>query len=172
VGSYNGTAAIYDETTHDVLLELPCQANGVTQVKFSANGAYLFVAGRQSDSILCWDVRMTRSVVSTLTRKANTNQRIAFDVEPMGRHLLTGSRDNRAIVYDLNTAREVTSVTGFADAVNGVSVHPLGTCVAFTTGQRHFPLPCSGADDSDSDSHSDDDSSRPLPTLSIWKCEK
>lgn len=171
VGSYNGTAVIYDECTHESLLELPCQSNGVTQVKFSANGAYLFVAGRQSNDILCWDVRMTRSVVSTLKRRGNTNQRIEFDVEPLGRHLITGSVDSAAIVYDLNTASEVTSVEGFSDAVNGVSVHPLGTCVAFTTGQRHFPLP-RVCDDSDDDSPSGvEPTPRPFPELSIWKCE-
>jgi WD40 repeat protein len=59
---------------------------------------------------MCWDIRNTQTCVATLPRCSDTSQRIGFDVEPLGRHLVTGSRDNRAIVYDLHTAAEVCSI--------------------------------------------------------------
>ena len=61
------------------------------QVKFSADGNYLYTGARKDPEILCWDVRYTSDVVYRLQRDtADTNQRIQFDIEPMGRHLTTG----------------------------------------------------------------------------------
>ena len=62
--------------------------------------------------MLCWDVRMTRDVLYRLPRVSDTNQRITFDIEPLGRHLATGSRDGRALLYDLNTGELATSIAG------------------------------------------------------------
>ena len=40
---------------------------------------------------MCWDVRHSSGVLYTLRREsAATNQRVAFDIEPCGRHLATG----------------------------------------------------------------------------------
>jgi hypothetical protein len=50
------------------------------------------------------------SAVCSLPRVSDTNQRIGFDVEPMGRHLITGSRDCKAIVYDLTVGLPVATV--------------------------------------------------------------
>ena len=64
----------------------------VLQVKFSADGNFLYTGARKDSDILCWDVRYTSDVVYRLQRQtADTNQRIQFDIEPMGRHLTTGS---------------------------------------------------------------------------------
>ena len=63
----------------------------VLQVKFSADGNFLYTGARKDPDILCWDVRYTSDVVYRLQRQtADTNQRIQFDIEPMGRHLTTG----------------------------------------------------------------------------------
>lgn len=63
----------------------------VPQVKFSADGNFLYTGARKDPDILCWDVRYTSDVVYRLQRDtADTNQRIQFDIEPMGRHLTTG----------------------------------------------------------------------------------
>ena len=61
------------------------------QVKFSADGNFLYTGARKDPEIMCWDVRYTSEVVYTLHRDtADTNQRIQFDIEPVGRHLATG----------------------------------------------------------------------------------
>ena len=75
------TACIMTGPTHTALV----------QVKFSADGNFLYTGARKDPEILCWDVRYTSDVVYRLQRNtADTNQRIHFDIEPMGRHLSTG----------------------------------------------------------------------------------
>jgi hypothetical protein len=66
---------------------------------------------RHDGDILCWDIRATMTAVCSLPRVSDTNQRIGFDVEPMGKHLITGSRDCKAIVYDLTLGVPVANVT-------------------------------------------------------------
>lgn len=59
---------------------------------FSRCGNYLYTGARRDPDILCWDVRANSGVVYRLPRtSATTNQRIAFDIEPCGRHLATGA---------------------------------------------------------------------------------
>ena len=65
------------------------------QVKFSADGNFLYTGARKDPDILCWDVRYTSDIVYSLQRDtADTNQRIQFDIEPVGRHLTTGMSDH------------------------------------------------------------------------------
>lgn len=64
----------------------------MVQVKFSADGNFLYTGARKDPDILCWDVRHTSDVVYRLQRDtADTNQRIQFDIEPVGRHLASGA---------------------------------------------------------------------------------
>ena len=74
------------------------------QVKFSADGNFLYTGARKDSEIMCWDVRYTSEVVYTLQRDtADTNQRIQFDIEPVGRHLATGEcRQHRISHSDKN----------------------------------------------------------------------
>ena len=61
------------------------------QVDFSKDGNYLYTGARRDADIFCWDVRYTSDVVYRLQRDAaDTNQRIQFDIEPLGRHLASG----------------------------------------------------------------------------------
>ena len=63
-----------------------------TQVQFSRDGNYLYTGARRDTDIFCWDIRYTSDVVYRLQRdSADTNQRIQFDIEPLGRHLATGT---------------------------------------------------------------------------------
>ena len=63
------------------------------QVMFSKDGNFLYTGARRDSDIFCWDVRYTSGVVYSMQRDtATTNQRIAFDIEPCGRHLATGQR--------------------------------------------------------------------------------
>ena len=59
---------------------------------FSRDGNYLYTGARRDPDILCWDVRASSGIVYRLARaSAGTNQRISFDIEPCGRHLVTGT---------------------------------------------------------------------------------
>ena len=58
---------------------------------FTSDGNYLLSGARQDAELLCWDVRYAYDAVYRMQRDtATTNQRIQFDLEPCGRHLLTG----------------------------------------------------------------------------------
>ena len=65
----------------------------------------------------------------TFSRASDTNQRIAFDVDPLGRYLITGSVDCRAIVYDLNTCTEAASITGLPGAWGAVMNSVFACCI-------------------------------------------
>ena len=67
------------------------QAISIVQVDFSKDGNYLYTGARRDTDIFCWDIRYTSDVVYRLQRDAaDTNQRIQFDIEPLGRHLASG----------------------------------------------------------------------------------
>jgi WD40 repeat protein len=56
---------------------------GVTQVKWSLDGTYLFIAERQSDTVEVYDIRQSYKRLSWLSgRKAEVNFQMAFDVVP------------------------------------------------------------------------------------------
>jgi telomerase Cajal body protein 1 len=159
-GSYNGTTYVYTEDTGEELLCLrDHDGKGITQVQFSPDGRYLYTAARRDSSIHCWDIRQSTQIVQSFSRQADTNQRIEFDVHCSGKYLLTGSRDGRALLYDVSTGALLDTsaeLFTFGDAVNGVSFFPDGTRgrVALTTGQRHYDLP-DDMDDSNSDQESE-----------------
>ncbi|KJX94971.1 hypothetical protein TI39_contig4145g00027 [Zymoseptoria brevis] len=59
----------------------PYRGTGVSVLKWSPCGKYLLVAERRSDEIHVFDIRDTRSHVSTLIGRAgNTNQRLGLDI--------------------------------------------------------------------------------------------
>jgi len=79
-----------------------------------------------------------------LPRKAQTNQRINFDIDSTNSYLITGSQDNNILVYDLKKTIETTEplkiVQEHKDAVNGISIHPSLPLLASSSGQRQFVI--------------------------------
>jgi WD40 repeat protein len=123
------------------LFVLHGHSGGVTQVQFSRDGTYLYSGARKDGNILCWDVRFTIGEVYRLARDTNTtNQRIAFDIEPGGRHLATGGEDGKVRVFDLATGELKTSFWAAPDAMNGFGFHPMLPLVATASGERRFDV--------------------------------
>ena len=167
-GSYAGGRDAIDCGVYDARAEggracsWSARGGGVTQVRWSVDGNFIYTASRRSDDILCVDVRNTLGVVYALKRAARgTNQRIRFDLEPCGAHLVTGGVDGFVRAFDLRTGEEVgrTQVSPNGACVNAVSFHPYSCAVAGSSekfrrlacvvGERVF-VDVSG-DDSDSD---------------------
>ncbi|CAM9170103.1 unnamed protein product [Phaeothamnion confervicola] len=139
-GSYSGTICLYSEKNRGGVVELPAEMGGITQVKFAPDGWHLFSGARKDPKIMCWDVRKPGQPLGCFHRKADTNQRIAFDIDPAGHLLVSGGTDGRVSVFDLATGATV-DCPGFErqpDCVNGVSLHPLAPLLALSTGQRHY----------------------------------
>jgi WD40 repeat protein len=103
-GSYAGTTCVYTEDEGEELLALrDHDGKGITQVRFSPCGRFLFTAARRDARIHCWDIRNSTQIVQTFHRIADTNQRVEFDLHCGGRWLATGSQDGKVLLYDVLT---------------------------------------------------------------------
>ena len=119
-------------------------SGAVVHARYSPCGNFLYTAARRDDAILCWDVRSLgdSGAVFALSRggSGDTTQRIAFDIEPGGRHLSVGGTDGNVRAFDLQTASKVCAWKAGADAVAGFAYNPVGLPMAVTgTGCRAFP---------------------------------
>lgn len=138
-GSYDQTTAIYREDNMELLYVLHGQEGGVTHVQFSKDGNYLYTGGRKDPYVLCWDIRKAVEIVYKLYRSTETtNQRIHFDVEPMGQHLATGGQDGLVHVYNLQNGQWVSSFQAALDTVNGFAFHPFLPMAASSSGHRRY----------------------------------
>ncbi|GAA5847175.1 hypothetical protein JCM3766R1_001825 [Sporobolomyces carnicolor] len=105
-GSFNGQIGLYDPLVHDPLVGLLNSTNraGITKVLFHPTIPYLlFAASRQSDHLELFDLRyldndnhhhhhQTTNPIINLERKARTNQRLGFDIDPSGNWLMMGDQ--------------------------------------------------------------------------------
>ncbi|KAK2754779.1 hypothetical protein FQN54_006672 [Arachnomyces sp. PD_36] len=122
---------------------------GVTQVLWSPCGRYLYVIERKSDGVLVYDIRVTGQLVGWLEgRKAETNQRLKADVVATGEEgtheLWAGGTDGSMRVWkdppssiDGKCPDFEWSIHG--DPVTSTVVHPMGSVVATSSGQKTFP---------------------------------
>jgi 6-phosphogluconolactonase (cycloisomerase 2 family) len=67
----------------------------ISCLKWSVCGHYLYMSGRRSNDIICWDVRHSRDEVGRMKRYLSTNQKLSFDIHPNGKLILTGSQDKK-----------------------------------------------------------------------------
>ncbi|CEG36745.1 Guanine nucleotide-binding protein [Plasmopara halstedii] len=143
-GSYAGTTCVYTEDKGEELLTLRDHGGrGITQVKFSPCGRFLFTAARQDAQIHCWDIRASNEILHTFNRVADTNLRIEFDLHCGGKYLATGSRSGCVMLYDVMTGALLNENIRLPDCANGVSFFPDPTraMLAVSSGQRHYDLP-------------------------------
>ncbi|KAG2989261.1 hypothetical protein PC118_g6261 [Phytophthora cactorum] len=118
-GSYAGTTCVYTEDEGEELLALrDHDGRGISQVRFSPCGRFLFTAARRDARIHCWDIRATNEILHTFNRVADTNLRVEFDLH-------------------------CGDSIHLPDCANGVSFFPDPTraMLAVSSGQRHYDLP-------------------------------
>ncbi|KAK1940613.1 Telomerase Cajal body protein 1 [Phytophthora citrophthora] len=143
-GSYAGTTCVYTEDEGEELLTLrDHDGRGISQVRFSPCGRFLFTAARRDARIHCWDIRATNEILHTFNRVADMNLRVEFDLHCGGRYLATGSRTGRVMLYDVLTGALLNEEIQLPDCANGVSFFPDSTraMLAVSSGQRHYDLP-------------------------------
>ncbi|KAK6633411.1 hypothetical protein RUM44_004013 [Polyplax serrata] len=174
VGCYDKTIGLYGEPEGDLLFVLHGHTGGVTQIRFSQDGHYLFSGGRMDPEILCWDIRNPGKLVYSILRKVDTQQKIQFDLSSDGTYLITGTTDGNIKLYNVrnpptkeNILEPVAIWKGHEDCVNGLNLHPSNSLLASASGQRHFSFV--------SGDESEDDSNEEYPTiensLKIWSLD-
>lgn len=165
-GSYSGDILLYSQNDCEAVATLDGRFGGVTHLKFSPNGQYLFSGSRKQGEILCWDVRNTCQVLGKFSRDSSTCQRIYFDIDPLGgRFLATGSRDGSVRIFDLLSAPDENSsyspcfsFQAHQCATNGVGFHPFfsvdNPLFATASGERQFVIDCKDSSDDEEESPS------------------
>ena len=169
IGTYNRGIGIYDaEGQGDVIAvwNLPSDkaergGKGVTGIRWSGDGRYLFISERGSHGVMVYDVRVEGREVGWLAgREADTNQRLSIDVFPAGDgngdEIWAGGRDGQvrmwrwsgltdsessALGRDDGRIEEMACEWTFqanGDPVGSVMVHPSGLIVATCSGQRRM----------------------------------
>jgi telomerase Cajal body protein 1 len=122
---------------------------GVTQVRWSACGRYLYIAERRSDGIVVYDIRNTGQLVSWCRgRKASSSQRLAFDLasNPQGGcEVWAGGRDGVfrmwSDVQDCEGAVEPSfELKAHDDPVTGTSVHGTGSVLVTCAGEDYASM--------------------------------
>ncbi|GAA6003221.1 WD40 repeat domain-containing protein [Rhodotorula paludigena] len=146
-GSFSGTVGLYDPSQSNPLVDLlwPSQRGGVTKVLFHPLSPHLlFAASRQSSHLDVWDLRNTSRPSSSgrLRRKARTNQRLGFDIDPSGTWLAAGDQDGQLSIFSAQPLPdELEPVTSFtlADKPLGATVfHPWLPLLLTASGTRTF----------------------------------
>jgi hypothetical protein len=197
-GTYNRQVAMYEnagygERTNAIDLRLhqaedsAIKGNGVCQLEWSDCGRYIFVAERQSDVLLVYDIRKPGTRLSYMTgRHAFTTLKLSFDVDTTHfgtTDIWAGGSDGKVRIWQNVTAREgalkpasvmdisqgsyalyldrwSALLTNCIAAVSNTIVSRLQSMVITTSGQRRKTCDLLDLSDSDSDSGSGSESSR------------
>ncbi|GAM88605.1 hypothetical protein ANO11243_066390 [Dothideomycetidae sp. 11243] len=175
-GSTGAQVAIYDlagsgEKITSFSLETDC--TGVSQVKWDGTGNYLFVAGRQSNSLSVYNMRSGRRQCLLTGRFAKTTQRMGFQlVQTMyGCDVWAGGTDGNLRIWKNVLSKEgsfdaTETLPIHADAVSNIMVHDSGSVFLTTCGQRNevWPLDKDGSENGDPTGHASEACLKALAT--------
>jgi WD40 repeat protein len=104
------------------LADLPRLPSGVTDLRFSPDGRFLWVGMRRRGDLYCFDVRSPQRPVMMLDRGPLTNQRMYFDLTADGRWLATGTQRGEVRFYDTWSAQEAGEGLTVGPAVRNAEV--------------------------------------------------
>lgn len=139
--------------------------------RWSPCGRYIWAGGRNNCNISCWDVRKSQQEIGRIQRDLHSNQKLSFDIDPWGKHLVTGTQSGLVLVYDTQSFQLVAERKALNEnsnkndkqelnCVNSASFHPYSSLIFSATGQRRFSCTDKYLDDETSDDECEDDSTR------------
>jgi len=100
--------SVHGQPTSNIQQSTSSPMGGLTDLKFSPDGLYLYSASRMDSYIRCWDIRNTANVLYRLERPGEqTNQRISFDISCDGRWLSTGDMNGDVSFFDLTNPADL-----------------------------------------------------------------
>lgn len=142
-GSWSKQITLIDMRDYLTIDTLQGHRQGVTFVKFSANGQNLFSGSRKDSNLLMWDLRNTSLPLFRFQRRVDNNQRVYFDVSYNSNWLVSG--DTRGIVHVWNL--KDLNEDGFpkedqyqlhTDSCTGISLHNYLPIMVTSSGQFKF----------------------------------
>ena len=183
-GSYNGSVGLYNLSANpDRALEhkMFLSSSGISQVKFSGDGLFLFVNPRREDAIDIYDMRQASTVLARVSRPNGSNLKMGIDVDRGcgGRYMVGGDSLGNLLLWDLFAApaddhskiiAPLLTQRVAGEALNGVSMHPgfSPTCpiVAVASGQRHFVVAAEEGEETQEGSREQHDGSKDVTSSS------
>jgi hypothetical protein len=179
VGTLSSDISLYDERLlgksckeSSLLTVKNLSSTGIVQLKWSADGNYLYVNCRKHNFIYCYDIRHQKKCIGKFYRRSDlNNQKMIMDIDPWGQYLVTGNQiqseqstasdnsslldKNPILVYDTNSFELVNSFNPFEDelsrTVHTTIFHPFYSILLTATGERAFPAFSADGSSSDSD---------------------
>ena len=101
VGTFQGMLGVFDLDTMSITHTLQLQkSSGISQLKLTECGQYMWVSEKNSMCIQCWDLRNMNDVLFTVNRDASTPQRLFFDY--LNGILIAGDKNGMLNKIDLN----------------------------------------------------------------------
>jgi hypothetical protein len=148
-GTYSNHVLVLqeDRPASDAMLEIRDLPFSVTHLAWApGRGEQLWIGGRNSNEVWCYDVRHTRRCLGVVKRSLDSNQRVTFDLDPWGKFLCTGDDKGSVLTYDAasfallgsRAAGGGSSQRSGGACVNSVRFHPYCALMAVTAGQRIF----------------------------------
>jgi WD40 repeat protein len=142
-GSWNKSISLIDTRDYLVTDTLQGHKQGITYLKYSANGEYLISGSRKDSNLLFWDMRNRSLPLYRFQRRVDTNQKIQFDISFNSNWLVSG--DTRGLIHvwslndlDENAFPKENQYKLHNDAISGVSLHNYLPILATCSGQFKF----------------------------------
>jgi WD40 repeat protein len=135
-GSDDKTLKVWDAETGEELKSFEGHSERVRSVAFSPDGRRI-VSGSGDKTIKIWDVE-TGEELKSFEGRSDTVFSIAFSPDwysgvvlsvafsPDGRYIVSGANDNTLKVWDVETGKEIHSISGHSASVKSVGFSPDG----------------------------------------------
>ena len=130
--SFEGLVRIWDSANTQCLKSLGEDEPPISYAKFSPNGKYILTANFNSE-IKLWDYCRVKTLK---VYRGHRNEKVClscgFSVTG-GKWIVSGSEDNKAVLWDLQSRELVQTLDAHNDAVISVAMHPKSNIIATAT---------------------------------------
>lgn len=99
-------------------------ANRVTQITFNPNDPGSFVSASADGRVMIWRVHSEAHGITTLDGHVEGQLCVDYFTRPDGQHLVVGTMDGTARIWDLKMGECIEKLEGHAGRITAVNLHP------------------------------------------------